>query len=173
MIILFLNLFIFKNLWSILNFSESLLCSLFENGKVNIFRVSAYCLFSSFWRHRSRPSSLSGLASLELSSLYCRHSAVVCSLQGEPSVVSLWLCAWWASQTTFSSLWGGSLSSSANRAPGGDRKTGEGRWAPSFLLPCCFSQGWSHRFPSRELWFQLSAIHTSSGSLTGPQRFQC
>lgn len=122
MIILFLNRFIFKNLWSVLNFSESLLCSLFENCKVNIFRVSTYCLFSSFWRHRGHPSSLCGLASLEPSSLCCPHSAIVCSLQGEPSIASLWIWAWGASQTTFSSLWGGSLCSPANRAPEGDRR---------------------------------------------------
>lgn len=73
------------------------MCSLFENLKVNIFSVSTYCLVSWFWLHRSHSSLLFGLASCELSSLYYHHSAIVCRLQGEPSIMSLWIGAWWAS----------------------------------------------------------------------------
>ena len=46
------------------------------------------------------------------------------------------------------------------RTPEGDRKSGVGRWTPYFLLLPCFSQGWDHRFPSREGWFQSSVSHT-------------
>ena len=112
-----------------------------------------------FWLHRSHSSSLFGLASFELSSLYCHHSAIVCRLQGEPSIISLWTGDWWASANYFFFVTWLPVQF-CQQDPRGRQKSGVGRWTPSFLLPPCFSQGWDHRFPSREGWFQISVIHT-------------